>query len=229
MACKSTLERMPVELKQKLLGFLPDLMSLRSTALTCSSFYQSFISAELLVTTSVLKNQVDLEVLPEAVAALASSYLQPWTRERIQEFVHDHLDSRKSQPPSWTLSEALPLDSLHRHVQSFAAAFASETLTEKLGLDELDAIPKYPPSSDEIYRIQRALYRFELYCNLFRDPKRTLFEIDEQMRLFLHKFSPWEIEQLGSIHDYLFRDISPGIMFCHLLPKLDAKASSSFQ
>ena len=216
MACKSALERMPVEIRQQLLGLLPDLMSLRSAILTCSSFHQAFISAEVLLTTSVLKNQVDLEVLPEAVAALESSYLRPWTRERIQDFVHYHLDSRKSQLPSWTLSEALPLDSLHRHVQSFAAAFALEALTKQLGLDELDAIPKYPPSSDEIHRIQRALYRFELYCNLFGDPKRTEFKINEQMRLFFFKFSPWEIEQLGSIHDYLFRVISPGIVLCHL-------------
>ena len=217
MACKPAVERMPVELRQQLLGSLPELMSLRSTVLTCSSFYQAFINAEVLITTSVLKNQVDLEVLPEAVTALESSYLQPWTRERIQEFAHDYLGSRRVQPPSWTLAEALPLDRLHRHVQSFAAAFASRALREQLGVDELDAIPKYPPSPDEIHRIQRALYRFELYCNLFRDPKRTLFEIDEQMRLFFYKFSPWEIEQLGSIHDYLFHVISPGIVLCHLV------------
>ncbi|KAF7507194.1 hypothetical protein GJ744_010876 [Endocarpon pusillum] len=183
-------------------------MSLRSTVLICSLFYQAFISAEVLITTRVLKNQVDLEVLPEAIAVVASSYLQPWPRERIQEFVHDHLDSRKSQLPSWTLAQALLLDNLHRHVQSFAAAFASEALTKQLGVDELDAIPKYPPSPDEIHRVQRALYRFELYCNLFRD-SRTLFNIKVPMGLFFNKFSPWENEQLGSIHDYLFHIFSP--------------------
>ena len=125
MPCKSALECMPVELMQQLLGFLPDLMSLKSTVLTCSSIHKAFISAEHLITTSVLKNQVDPEVLPEAVAALESSCLQGRTHERICEFVHDHLDSRKSQLRPWTLSEALALGGLHRHVQSLAAAFAS--------------------------------------------------------------------------------------------------------
>ena len=218
MACKSAMERMPVELRQELLGFLPDLISLRSAVLTCSSFYEAFISAEVLVTTRVLGNQVDLEVLPEALAVLESSHLQPWTRQRIQDFVRDHLDSRKPQLPSqWTLAQAISLGSLHRHVQSFATAFASDALTKQLGANELNTIPNYPPSHDEIHRIQRALYRFELYCNLFRDPKRTLFNIKEQIPLFFFKFSPWEIEQLGIIHDYLFRVISPGIVLLHHL------------
>lgn len=209
MAPKSALEVMPVESRQEILRFLPDIMSLRSTVLTCSSFHQAFISAEVSIKTSVLENEVQ-EVLAEAVAALESSYLQPWTRESIQKFVDDHLSSRKFQLPSWTPSKVLQLDSLHRHVQSFAAAFASEALTEKLEPNELNAIPQHPPSSQEIHRIQRAFYRFELCCNLFRDPKRTLFSVDEQMHLFFYKFFPWEIEQLGSIHDYLFRLIAPG-------------------
>ena len=188
MACKSALECMPVELMQQLLGFLPDLMSLK---LTCSSIHKAFISAEHLITASVLKNQVDPEVLPEAVAALDSSYLRERTYERICEFVHDHLDSRRSQLQPWTLSEALRLVSLHRHVQSFAAAFASEALTKEPVLDELNAIPKHSPSSDEIHCIQRALYRFALYCNLFRYSRRRPFDFDRQRSLFFDSCCPW--------------------------------------
>lgn len=70
MANKSTLERMPMELRQQLLRSLPDLMSLRSTILTCQSFYQAFINAQVFITTSIVTNQVDSDVLPEAVAAV---------------------------------------------------------------------------------------------------------------------------------------------------------------
>lgn len=87
---------------------------------------------------------MDVEVLPEAVAALESSYLQPWTRQRIRNFVHDHLGPRKSQAPLWTLSEALRMDKLYRHIQTFMVAFASEALETTNGLVELDSILKYP-------------------------------------------------------------------------------------
>ena len=153
MADKSALELMPVELRQQLLRSLPDLMSLRSTVLTCSSFYQTFTNAEVFITTSVITNQVHSDVLPEAVAAVESSRLSPLTLESIRDFLDEYLSFRKTQPPSWTLSQALPLDGLHHHVKHIAAACALETLTEKLELSEFDTIPDHPPSYDEIHRI----------------------------------------------------------------------------
>ncbi len=77
MASQSCIEGLPLEPKQKLLSALPDVPSLRSTVLICSSFYNAFVNAEILITTRVLTYELDADVLPEAVAALASSKSHP--------------------------------------------------------------------------------------------------------------------------------------------------------
>ena len=64
----------------------------------------------------------------------------------------------------------------------------------------------------EICRIERALYRFEIYCNIFRESPKAQYSsvYGEQKRLFFSNFAPWENEQLGCIHDFLARVVSPG-------------------
>lgn len=71
-------------------------------------------------------------------------------------------------------------------------------------------------------RIQRAFYRFEVYCNLFQNPER--FDFREQRDIFFLKFSDWENEQLACMYDYLFRVICPGTIFDG--PNRDSSADS---
>ena len=74
---------------------------------------------------------------------------------------------------------------------------------------------KLSPTRQELRRIERALYRFEIYCDLFREiPNERSSTIpsainSEQSQLFFAKFAPYENEQLGCIHDFLVRAISP--------------------
>ncbi|RFU35659.1 hypothetical protein B7463_g715, partial [Scytalidium lignicola] len=98
---------LPLEAKQAIMAALPDVGSLRSMALTCSSFYDAFIAAETLITSQVLLNEVGHDVLPEAIAALESSHLMPWTRQRVQYFVFQHLHIRRPPSQGWALSDAL--------------------------------------------------------------------------------------------------------------------------
>ena len=55
----------------------------------------------------------------------------------------------------------------------------------------------------------RALYHFQLYCNLFGvgrykpvSVRRLNFEPDDIMRLFLNVFEPWEVEEMACIHNF---------------------------
>ncbi len=203
----SMMERFPLELKQALLSSLLDVYSLRSAALCCSSFYHAFLSAEELITTQVVKNQLDAEVISEAVIALQSSG-QSWTRQGVLDFVDHHLRTRTTPPTSWTLSEALPLSNLHTNVERFTSEFIAEMLNTSSEFAYIDAPPTWPVSKKEMNRIQRTFYRFEVYCNLFHDSK--LFEASEIEDLFFSKFSYWENEQLACVHDYLFRVVCPG-------------------
>lgn len=207
MSVISMTEKFPLELKQALLSSLSDVYSLRSAALCCSSFYHAFLDAEQLITTQVVKNQLDAEVLSEAVIALKSSE-QSWTGQGIVDFVDLHLRSRMAPPTSWTLSEALPLSNLHSNVERFASEFIAEMLNTSSEFAYIDAPPTWPVSRKETNRVQRTFYRFELYCNLFHDSK--VFEASEMEGLFFSKFSYWENEQLACVYDYLFRVVCPG-------------------
>jgi hypothetical protein len=202
---KSALEMLPVEARQAIMCAITTIESLRSMALACSSSFHAFKDAELLITTQVLLKEVGLDVLPEAIAALESSRTDSWSRQKAADFISRHLRNRKIPPLSWTLSDALSMSKLYHHVRFFATDFATKTLASVPF--EREAAP---PSQAEIARIERAFYRYEIYCNVFRDYKHPLYSLEEQKEKVFSNFSPWENEQLACIHDYLFRLISPG-------------------
>ncbi|TGJ83304.1 hypothetical protein E0Z10_g5440 [Xylaria hypoxylon] len=206
----SPIEGLPVELVRMILSALPDVVSLQAATLSCPLFYAAFIEAEASITTYVLLNQVDISVLPEAIAASDSSWLhphdtEPQSRKAITDFVTRNLRQRLTPPKSWLLKNALYVGRLHVCVEQLAKQFAEETLIE---------LPAARSTSSATYqegcRIQRALYRFEIYCNLFRETPNVQSTVyGEQKQLFFANFSPWENEQLGCVHDFLVRAVSP--------------------
>jgi hypothetical protein len=220
---------------------LPDIESLRSLVLSCSSYFEAFKDAESFITRRVLLKELNPEILPEALAVLEASkrriqrpywtrrpedatlfkvstvaypdLVGPkpdhpkvfWDRSNAQDFISQHFDARTAIVPDFTFSDALALSKMHSHVSYLAEDFASRSLS--LQLFEYAAPPV---SESEMLRIHRALYHFEVYCNIFRDFERPIFDLDEQRVIFFAKFSPWENEQLACIHEYLYRVAAPG-------------------
>ncbi|KAJ2978822.1 hypothetical protein NUW58_g7373 [Xylaria curta] len=214
------IKRLPVELLQMILGALPDVSSLCMAASSCSLFYHVFLQAETPLTTRVLLGQVDVDVLPEAMMAGESALLRPHESGResyqaILDFVARNLQRRPTPPKSWSLRKALHLSRLHFYVDAFARKFVATTLA----IHPLNRTTR-PVTPREMRRVERALYRFETYCNLFRQPPtkgpiRYQDSIpsriyDERVPLFFAHFAPYENEQLGCILDFLLRAISPG-------------------
>ena len=64
----SRLEMLPAETEQMVMSVLPNIPCLKSAALTCSSFYDAFKGAEVLIITQVLESEVAPEIMPEAIA-----------------------------------------------------------------------------------------------------------------------------------------------------------------
>ena len=201
---RGPIEWLSIELRQLIMSAITDVQSLKSAALSCPSLYYAFSNAETIITTHVLFNQVGCDVPLEAVAALESSRLRPPTKQGIQDFVAKYLRQRCPLPRSWTLRDALPVGKLHLSLRDFATKFANACLTK----EPLRSATLTTPTPGERDRINRALYRFEIFCNLFRKPDVVNFE--DQRNLFFSNFSPWENEQLACIHDFLVRQISPG-------------------
>jgi hypothetical protein len=210
-ASRSPLEQLPLEAKQAILSALTDLTTLKATALTCSSLYSAFKNAEELIITQVLLNEVGIDVLPEAIIAHASK-----TGAKPEAFTSEHLQTRNPlRKVRWKFSEALPLSNSAKYVNYFACDFAKSGLATKLDVSALD------PSREELDRIKRAFYRFEIYSNIFPSmgpPEQRLPPIQNMApATFFENFSPWENEQLACVHDYLFSIFAPSI-FSHFAP-----------
>lgn len=84
------------------------------------------------------------------------------------------------------------MSNLNSCVEHFAAGFVAEILNQHSAFACIEAPQACPLSRNEITRIQRTFYRFEVYCNLFRDLE--LSKVREQRDLFFFKFSHWENE-----------------------------------
>ncbi|KAF2745057.1 hypothetical protein M011DRAFT_147762 [Sporormia fimetaria CBS 119925] len=196
-------ERLSVELKQLILCNLQDAMSLRSAALSCRALYNAFVGAETVITTRVLLNQVDIDVLPAACLAWKAACARPGTAEDIRSFIKSHLQKRQPADESWTLSSTLPISRLHTCVKQLSLQFMDTCLAKS------PALATRPPTYAETTRVERALYRFEIFVNLFHVDMQDTAPREELWRTFFSCFSPWENEQLACLHDYFVRLVAP--------------------
>ena len=109
----------------------------------------------------------------------------------------------------------------HSMIQYFTRDLLRDTLPlvhQHLGLQRPDWTTA---SADEEFRIQRAMYLFQMYCNLFRDINRdreSRLSFGVTLHSLFENFSPWTNEQLGCIHDYFERVLSRGRSSAHHLP-----------
>jgi hypothetical protein len=197
------MENLPVELVQQILTHL-DLESLKDAALSCRVLLSAFKGAEDLITGEILLSQIDQDVLPEAILVNASWHLRGLQCSKPSQFARKNLQSRKPAPSKWTLAQALPLARFHKYVSHFASIMALEALGKQHGLlgpGEQSALPC------EMQRFERALYRFQLYCNIVG---KSMFWVDEDLLKdrFFGYFAAWENEQLACVHDFLVRHVA---------------------
>lgn len=77
-------------------------------------------------------------------------------------------------------------------------------------------IDNEPATPTETQRIRTALFRFELFCNLYRKSpnlpewKQERPSCSERKEAFLDKFSPWENEQMFTVYEYLRKLVTLG-------------------
>ena len=224
----SPLLRLPPELKQAIFSLLPDVLSIPAIILTCSVLSRAFLDAESLILTRILQRQIHSNIAFEAYLALNSSQLdlsfrtlkeEPWDLDKVRKLLENCDGNRSSSlDQRWRLRDALALSKLHEHVQFFTDRFASSALSiDPTG--EVLSFSESQPSVTELHRIQRTFYRFEIFCNLFREREHkgrdSVSKIlnpnteaglspKEKQTLFFARFPPWENEQLACIRDYLF-------------------------
>lgn len=212
-AIDSRMKLLPTELVQAILSQTSDAFSLISLAQCCSSFHRAFLADQDRILQTVLRNEIAADVLPDALTTFASARLlhgvelttSPSTPNRERDYLSDLRQLAERGPVSWSISKALAISDLHGNVDFFSSEFASTLQANPFtGITHKCAIAL---TSREIHRIQRSFYRYELFCNLFRNGAMSS---EDSCRRFFIKFAPWENEQLASVYEYLFNRLSTG-------------------
>ncbi|EXF85846.1 hypothetical protein CFIO01_11722 [Colletotrichum fioriniae PJ7] len=204
--------RMPDELWVYILSHLPTFKCLRDAALTSPTWLRCASSA----CQQVLLNEIGPLSLPYAVMALESSKFDPKDLNLVAAFSDEYLKRRPRIPPTVSLSDGFQLAELHQCVGHLGSKFRDMAL-HRLMKEQCSLAndrPDWPdapssaekPTDAESARFHRALFRFEVYCKLFKDPEVVRFNLDIvnfQREHFFDYLSPWEIEQLVATRDFL--------------------------
>ena len=221
---KPCLCSLPIEIKQVILCHLTDLSTLKAAILSHSTIYSAFINRNPPpITIQVSLYYVPQDLFPDAVFAFHASPIeswtwsrramtQDWTREWVLSILEYHRNDRL--PKSISLKEAFTMKKLYQVIRFFTSDFIAAALARKSS-----TLPQHPPYSQEWNRVARSFYRFEIYRHLFRmrdrydyghdrekRAKRSLdFKEEEQWEVYYRNYAVWELEQLASISEYLFR------------------------
>jgi hypothetical protein len=206
----SALETLPVELTWEILLALPNVSSLDNLIRASPVCYRAYRSSKDAIIFKVLCTEISPQVLRQAIACYEAFQTQFKSIEEIDNFI-DHF-FKCGLPPSLPAPVSRKIYCFHEIVEFFTADFCSENL-------QRNPMTGYPddnyerPSKTEIIRIQRGLYLFQLYCDLFRLRKNPLGQFgicaSTQAYLFLHRLPRWEVQELGCIFSHLYRRLSP--------------------
>lgn len=115
-----------------------------------------------------------------------------------------------------TLNQALRAAQLHDAVQQLRDLLAERGLQVFYQTRPWPAPADYyhgrrqPLSPTEDFRICRALYRFQIYSNLFFDRPAPLETDGSHKALFFGRHAPWVNSQLGFVYEYLERRVRVG-------------------
>lgn len=216
-----TLTSLPVEIQEIILSQLDSFRTLEYIAVTCRTFKDLVLYHPQGIIDRILESVIPDEVFPEAITFFEASRLPTTNAEIVQELLGRYFTSLKGNMgprPRFSLSEATALEKYHQLIQRFTQIFISTALSKHpITGDEVK--PPWLVTKREQYRIQRALYRFELYWKLFkrlekkdrsqRHPQLAI-TLQHHSKLYFDHFAPWENEQIICIQDFLLRIVDEG-------------------
>lgn len=244
----SSFSQMPLHLIGRMLLELDSIQSLGAAILSHSSFLGAFNEQRVPIMIRVLENQIPPDLMRYAMATCKAALRgagvlpeypaarNPRRRRRTPKFqISSTIEEVTLAYPGrerhsgdlkhmfdWYYSHAVAqsvtlLSRTHVLVEHFTRRFLSEVLP----LAKMIYGARPPGSYEETFRIQRALYRFQLYCHLVGFPHNE-FETESGHEEeytdpsawkhwpFFGLYSPWANEQLACIHDFLEHVVSKG-------------------
>lgn len=215
--------RMPLHLLSIVLSQLDNIQSLASAIHSHSSLYAAYNEDRDTIVRTIIGNQIPDVIMEFYAFPTYLSSFPDLDRSDIDR-LSDILTCSHDFPYIWrNCSRAEGRLPINRHLASTISRTHTiiEHFTRDLLEDSLPLVRKHlglrrrdcsTASDDEVFRIQRAMYRFQLYCNLFQYPytrKQIFHRLGPILHVyFFNPFSPWVNEQLACIHDYFERVLS---------------------
>ncbi|KAI9775097.1 MAG: hypothetical protein M1839_001449 [Geoglossum umbratile] len=215
----SRLTSLPPELQYQILAEL-ELSQLSALVHASSVFYRDYRCNCKSMLTNCL--QVTLrDVAVNACAVLRSSpvkFGEAWTHDKVMQFLDSYQDQRASAHKSQftkhlTADEAIRIAAFHSSiVMPLASRYVNGVMITILK-DSIKFRDYGPLSKTEETRVFRALYRFQLCCNLFGEARSNYssghyeFPVMDILKLFLGLFEPWEVQEIACIHTFAKRNL----------------------
>ncbi|RDL41891.1 uncharacterized protein BP5553_01870 [Venustampulla echinocandica] len=218
------LHDLPGELLSLILQQVDSPSHLHNLLVASAPCYRIFSSRRERVLSSVLQNAICVEAVHDALAVIGAPRFTQLSKHPTREDVTNFLKSYHSTPFQFPtdFKSLCALSHLLTIVEHFVTAFSTQAhrALETLG-KPYRSLPRWawPPAPSscrievalplsviERARLQRAFFRFELYCRIFPQSSSrgvSLFPRADQSRLFLSRLSPWEIDEINCVHQYL--------------------------
>lgn len=232
---------LPLHLVADILRLLDNIQLLPPVVLSHRIFYSALLDTPSLPL-DILRSQVPENLLPLAVAAYTSQKsvrdLNGLDAEAFLTRCYDcPLQDVHGGLLHLSLGQALQVGRIDDALSELREEFTLCSLRRLYGVNSDESISgDQGLSAGETYRISRALYRFQIYRNLFLnkevlDKEQGLFpsgygdddyqgeEVEEeedinpdkkQKKLFFDRHSPWVNEQLACVYDYLETRLTGG-------------------
>ena len=234
VAQRAGLEDVAVEIQQAILHQMPDMHTLQALISASPFYFRSYQSQRHAIMSSILVRDIHPDVLFDALAIVDALKLPRNYDDHVPKlkvFVAQYMATRNSQDVALERLDPGTIDilwKLHQSVLDVTKDFVDHALL-------LHPFPggssnhHRPLSPNEVRRIHRAFYRYELFTILFREPKlhhderrtrlrdrgrRTArlalqrdsirsLDSNDKSWLFLTHFNAWEVEEIACIRDYL--------------------------
>lgn len=206
----TSLETLPFEIQRLILSQAPTLGTMRALVQASPQLHSVYAQDRLRILGAFVEQSLD-GILFDAHAAYLSGtdeFQQTRNEPMLWEFLHDFQNRRATVAPS-DLAAQLALEDLVQLARFHHSVI--EPLTERYSIWALAALSSSPQdcplSGTERRRIQRALYRYQIYCNLCgsrgegRSSPRRLQESLQCLRI-LTLFPAWQIEEILCVHKF---------------------------
>ncbi|KAE8134737.1 hypothetical protein BDV38DRAFT_285515 [Aspergillus pseudotamarii] len=263
----SRLEALPAEMKYAILCALPDLASFNALVHASTTFHMVYLSRRKELLSNVLKRYLQLPVLIEAVAALIALRDLEERRKKpkgcitaIEDFLYKYIPLRSNLNPNlrfmskyhkqglnvydvfatFTENDLIEMARLHTMVEYISEDMVCYFLKAIPGTQEQERSITISPS--ESYRIQRAIYRLEIFRHLCEqtyvdgeEPSYIPPSGGEIRSYLLSVLSPWEMEETKCFQEYIFHhyEVLPGASYSadnwELFPEEDDPANHIYE